>query len=87
MAEARESDRGSLTLVRPGSDRSFLIVVRLCDSGPVDVPVLTESAWHIALDTETRPFADDPVPPRIDPATGTVHFRRPGAVVLQSTTA
>jgi len=87
LAEARERDRGSLTLVRPGSDRSFLIVVRLCGSGPVAVPELTESAWHVALDTETPPFAPDPAPPRIDPGTGTVHFRRPGAVVLQSTPA
>src|SRR5262249_25692174 len=37
-SEARDTDAGSVTLLRPGSDRSFLIVVRLRGSGDVDVP-------------------------------------------------
>jgi maltooligosyltrehalose trehalohydrolase len=86
-SEARENDHGSLTFVRPGSDRSFLIVVRLRGSGDVDARELTESRWQRVLDTEDAAFALDPAPPSIDYASGRVHFRRPGAVVLHSTTA
>jgi maltooligosyltrehalose trehalohydrolase len=85
-AEAREADHGSITFVRPGSDRSFLVIVRLRGSGAVGAPELTESGWQVALDTEDAAFALDPAPPRVDYAGGAVHFRRPGAVVLHSTT-
>jgi maltooligosyltrehalose trehalohydrolase len=83
---AREYDHGSLTMLRPGSDRSFLIVVRLCGSGSVEASALTENEWEVVVDTEDPRFAIDPAGPSIDYSAGSVHFRRPGAVVLQSTT-
>ena len=83
--EAREHDHGSLTMLRPGSDCSFLIIVRLRGSGGVDAPKLTENEWEVVIDTEDPRFAIDPASPSIDYSAGLVHFRRPGAVVLQST--
>jgi maltooligosyltrehalose trehalohydrolase len=85
-SEAREHDHGSLTCVRPGSDRSFLIVARLRGSGAVNAQELAESSWQVVLDTEDAAFALDPAPPAIDYVGGTVHFRRPGAVVLHTMT-
>jgi hypothetical protein len=34
------------------------------------------------LDTEDPAFVDDPRPPRIDRAAGSIAFARPGALVL-----
>ena len=72
-------------MLRPGSDCSFLIIVRLRGSGGVDAPKLTENEWEVVIDTEDPRFAIDPASPSIDYSAGLVHFRRPGAVVLQST--
>jgi hypothetical protein len=73
-------------MLRPGSDRSFLIVVRLRGSGSVEADALTENEWKVVVDTEDPRFAMDPAGPSIDYSAGSVHFSRPGAVVLQSTT-
>jgi maltooligosyltrehalose trehalohydrolase len=82
--EARESDHESLTLLRPGAECSFLIVVRLRGSGAVHAPELAETAWRVVVDTEDSAYAIDSAAPTIEHAIGAVHFRRPGAVVLQS---
>ena len=84
--EARDIDHASLTMLRSGSDRTFLIVVRLRGEGPVRAPELAESEWRVVIDTEDPAFAIESAPPNLDYASGTVHFRRPGAIVLQSTT-
>jgi len=86
-SEAREHDRGSLTLVRAGVDRDFLVVIRLLGGGAVDAPELTDGDWELVLDTEDEGFALDPTPPTIDYAARTVDFRRPGAVILHRPTA
>jgi maltooligosyltrehalose trehalohydrolase len=83
--EARDDDYASLTMVRPGSDRSFLIVARLRGNGAVHVPELADSEWRVVIDTEDPAFTIEPAALSLDYVAGMVHFRRPGAVVLQST--
>jgi hypothetical protein len=65
-------------------------VVRLAGEGAVDLsayPPINAAAggsWKLLLSTEDRLFAPDPVSPLVDLSLSTIHFGRPGAVLLRS---
>jgi maltooligosyltrehalose trehalohydrolase len=69
---------------------SLLTVVRTRGSGAVtvDIPGPAES-WQVLVSSEDASFAPDPMPIRSEPAGGgvTIHFARPGAVVLKAAAA
>ena len=64
-----------------GGGSAIVVVARLRGSGRVSAGVLRD-AGELLLDTEDARFAEDPTPPRIDRADGTIEFSRPGAVVF-----
>ena len=80
--EAAARDDSTVVFRRDGADGPLLIVARLRGSGAVAVPELHGAAFSPILDTEDRQFVADPNPPTIDQS-GTVTFRRPGAIVFQ----
>ena len=64
---------------------AIAIVARLRGAGDVRVEALAAGQWRTLLDTEEADYAGDGRPPRLDLATGTITFHRPGAVVLEQT--
>jgi maltooligosyltrehalose trehalohydrolase len=59
-----------------------IVVARLRGRGRVAVPALSVGSWRALLDTEDVEFARDSRRPRIDAASGTIDFQRPGAVIF-----
>ncbi len=80
-------DEGTIGLGRGGA-AGLLVVVRLAGGGEVDFAPMAAGVhgqrWRIVLSTEDPDFTGDPAPPQIeaDPATATIRFMRPGAVIL-----
>jgi maltooligosyltrehalose trehalohydrolase len=64
---------------------AMAIVARLRGAGDVRVAALAAGGWRTLLDTEAADYACDGCPPHVDLATGTIAFRRPGAVVFERT--
>lgn len=83
-AEALDADTIVLRRGRAEAD-SAMIVARLRGRGAVPVDGLSDGEWHVLLHTEEDPFAIDPLPPRVDFATGQIEFQRPGAMLLART--
>jgi maltooligosyltrehalose trehalohydrolase len=88
--EAVPSGADQLLLLRRGGGRSILTIVRLRGEGAAEgssaLPETSERRWERVLDTESPRYCSDPCPPRIElgGAAPTVHFARPGAVLLKS---
>ena len=82
-----------IALVRRGPGANALVVIAaLLRGGTADLSRLAGlprsargRAWRIVLQTESRRFAPDPTPIRIDRSrrTPVLHFTRPGAAVLR----
>jgi hypothetical protein len=83
-AEAPDDSTIAFERDAPG-DEGLLIVGRLRGHGAVTLPVLRGYRHRPILDTEDLMFASDGRPPRVDAATGTIEFHRPGAVIFQRT--
>jgi maltooligosyltrehalose trehalohydrolase len=64
-----------------------MVVARLRGRGRVDVPALSNGGWDLLLDTEDVEFACDSRRPRVDAASGTIDFHRPGALVFGEASA
>ena len=66
-------------------DQSLVVVVRLSGAGAIALDQIDDRRWRVVLTTEDREFAADPMP--IGMSGGdrprTVHFARPGAVLLR----
>jgi maltooligosyltrehalose trehalohydrolase len=73
----------AVVMRRQGAADCFLIVARLRGRGAVPIGVAAAAGARLesVLTTEEPEFATDPHPPELTPST--VHFRRPGAVVLR----
>jgi maltooligosyltrehalose trehalohydrolase len=71
----------------PGQE-AVLAIVRLRGKGAIDLrldpPIGPGGSWKLLLSTEDPLFASDPVAPLIDLSSSTIHFRRPGAVLVRS---
>jgi maltooligosyltrehalose trehalohydrolase len=91
--DAEAPDEETIVIRRADQDDVFWIVARLKGSGTIDLGPLVEARgerqgeWTLVLSTEEPAYASDPVAPQIDwrPAGPTVHFSRPGAVILRRT--
>jgi maltooligosyltrehalose trehalohydrolase len=81
--EAWAQGADALVVRRRLGSECFVIAVRLCNAGAVDLqpPLSRASRVETVLTTEDSEFAPDPHPP--DVARSHVHFLRPGAVVLR----
>jgi maltooligosyltrehalose trehalohydrolase len=79
---ARPLDDSTIAVHRRAEGDAFdmLIVTRIRGGGTVR---LESGAARVVLTTEDAPFAADPQPIEIDAASGTISFRRPGAVLLE----
>ena len=80
VAEALDAETVAFT--REAGDESFLVVARMRGQGTVDVPSLRGGRYAPLLDTEDPAFTPDRVPPAIDAGSGSIHFARPGALLL-----
>jgi maltooligosyltrehalose trehalohydrolase len=82
-------DDDTIAMRRAEGDDVFWIVARFRTGGRVDLGPLViardhaDSSWDVVLTTEDRRFAQDPLPPTVDPAGPFIHFARAGAVILK----
>ena len=81
--DVRALDAHTLMLSRWSVDRrqAIVAVVRISGDGPSCVTV-DAAVQTTLLSTEEKDYADDPRPIRFDRDAATVHFERPGAIVL-----
>jgi maltooligosyltrehalose trehalohydrolase len=81
--EVRAIDRHTLSLRRWSSDasESLLAIVRLSGDGPTRV-TLEAAVEQTILTTEDGDVTDVPQPIRVDAASRSIEFLRPGAIVL-----
>jgi maltooligosyltrehalose trehalohydrolase len=85
--EVRPIDADCLYLRRRARGSEILVVVRLRGAGPaILAPPRRRRRWRMLLSTEERRFAPDgaPAPMTLSHRPPTVHFPRPGAVVLKA---
>jgi maltooligosyltrehalose trehalohydrolase len=84
---AEAADESTVAFEREGPGNcGLLIVARLRGGGTVSVPALRGGGRPI-LDTEDAAFAVEGRPPRIDAEAATIEFQRPGALIVQRTSA
>jgi maltooligosyltrehalose trehalohydrolase len=78
-------------VMRPEEGETCWVVAKLRGAGTVNLPAVVGepfpdgTGWVVLLTTEEPLYAPDPVPIAIDqePEGPTIHFRRPGAVILK----
>jgi maltooligosyltrehalose trehalohydrolase len=79
--DARALDDSTIMVRRRGEgDREDMLVVASLHAGTVSLPF---SGARVVLSTEDARFAPDPQPVRVDTASATITFQRPGAVLLE----
>jgi maltooligosyltrehalose trehalohydrolase len=84
--DVRAIDDHTLSLRRSSPDREtqLMAIVRLSGDGPASIPI-DVIADDVLLTTEDFGIVDTPRPIRIERATSTVEFARPGGIVLTNT--